>query len=130
MFIFIYLLEGYLLSSISYEESVISMVLENFTFPNPFFTATMYFLIIVFLFLTPNYITTKKRLIIYRCMALIPIFVILIAFFLSKSDIIFGFTFKNYWIKQLFVGDRFSLSILAISYLVIIFFVRLYYKKK
>ncbi len=130
MFIFLYLIEAYLLSAITADQSIITFALDKFSFPNPFGTATYYFLIIVFLFLTPNYINTKKKLIIFRSMAIIPITIIIVSFILSNADILFNVKFTSYWTKLLFVGDRFPLSILAITYLVSLFFLRLYYKKK
>ena len=130
LFLFLYIIEAYLLSSITRDQSVISLALDNFSFPNPFFSATCYFLIIVFLFLTPNYIKTRKKLIIYRSMAIIPIIIILLAFILSNADILFGVKFSSYWTKLLFIGDKFPLSILAITYLVSLFFLRLHYKRK
>lgn len=130
LFLFLYMIEAYLLSAITAEQSIISMVLDRFSFPNPFGTATCYFLMIVFLFLTPNYINTKKKLIIYRSLVIIPIVIIITSFILSNIDVLYGVKFPNYWVKLLFVGDRFPLSILAITYLVSLFFIRLYYKKK
>ena len=130
VFFFIYLAEAYFLSTIFTEESVLTVALKQISIPNPFASATCYFLIIAFLFVTPSYANTKKKLIIYRSMAIVPILIIIISFMLANSKFFFNFEFKNYWFKMLFIGDRFSLSILAITYLVSLFFLRLFFKKR
>ena len=130
IFLMIYLVEGYLLTNLTSEQSVISFALDKFTFPNPFATATFYFLMIFFLFLTPSFINTKKKLIIFRSMTIIPILLIIFSFIFGHSDVLFGFKFTSYWTKLLFIGDRITISILAISYLISLFFLRLHYKRK
>lgn len=130
MFIIIYWLEAYFLSAINTDRSIVSLAFDSFSIPNPFASATCYFFIIVFLFVTPNYINTKKKLIIYRSMAIIPILLIILTYMFAYSDFFFGFEITNYWVKSLFLGDRFALSILAVTYLVSLFFVRLYFKRR
>ncbi len=130
VFFLIYVLEASIVESLTKNTSVLSLSLTRVMIPNPFFSATCYFLIMFFLFFTPNYIKTKKRLIVFRSLAIIPILLIFISFFLSNAEVMFNFSYNNYWIKYLFRGDRFPLSILGVTYLVSLFFLRLYYKKK
>lgn len=130
VFILIYVLEASLIESITKNASIVSLSINRIMIPNPFFSATCYFSIMFFLFFTPNYIKTKKRLIVFRSLAIIPISLIFISFFLANADVIFNVNFNSYWIRYLFRGDRFPLSILAVTYLVSLFFLRLYYKRK
>lgn len=129
-YILIYIIEAMLMQQVSETQSVVSMSLDKALFPNPFASATCYFLIILFLFFTPKKFKTKKQLIIFRSCAIFPILFLILSFLLGYSDVLFGIKFSNYWIKYLFRGDRFTLSILAITYLLSLFFLRLRYKKK
>ena len=129
-FILIYFAEAGLMNAITSEKSILSISLANVTLPNPFSSATCYFLIMFFLFFTPNYIKSKRKLIIFRSLAIIPILFIIVSFILGNLDTIFNYTYNNYWFKLFFRGDRFPISILAISYLVSLFFLRLFYKKR
>ena len=130
MFFVLYGLEAFLLSSVNNERSFVSVALDSIAFPNPFASAAYYFFIIVFLFVTPSYINTKKKLIIYRSMAIIPILLIIISYMFNYSNFFFGFEITNYWVKALFLGNRFALSLLAVTYLVSLFFIRLFFKKR
>ena len=130
IFVLIYVLEASLMNSIMKENSIFSVSLSYAAFPNPFFSATCYYMIMLFLFFTPSYIKTKKRLIVFRSLAIIPIILIILFFILGNADILFNHQFESYWTKYLFRGDRFPISMLAVSYLVSLYFLRLYYKKK
>ena len=129
-FFMIYLVEAGLMNSIMAEKSILSLSLARVTLPNPFSSATCYFLLMFFLFFTPNYIKSKKKLIIFRSLAIIPILFIIVSFILGNLDTLFNYKYDGYWFKYFFRGDRFSISLLAISYLVSLFFLRLFYKKK
>ncbi len=129
IFFIVYYIETYLLIGIKNDNSLVGNML-NIAFPNPFFSTSCYFTIMFFLFYTPQKINTKKKLIIFRLCSIIPILYIFASFFIYYSDVIFGAQISNLWIKNFFLGQRLPLSILAISYLVSIFFLRLYYKKK
>ena len=129
-YISIYLIEACLMRQLSSTQSVLTIALDKAMFPNPFASATCYFLIIFFLFFTPKHFKTKKQLIIFRLCAIFPIIFLILSFLLGYADILFGIHYSSYWLKYLFRGDRFGLSILAITYLLSLFFLRLKYKIK
>ena len=128
-FSIIYYFETYLIISLKNTNSIIFSFV-NLSFPNPFMSTGCYFLIMFFLFYTPNIIKTRKKLLLFRLGAILPILFIFISFFIFYSEAIFGITIENLWIKNLFSGQRLPLSILAIVYLVGLFFLRLHFKKK
>lgn len=129
-FLIIYATEAAFMSSLGGSETILTYSLEKVYLPNPFGAATCYFLIMVFLFFTPGYVKTKKGLIVYRSMAAIPVCLLIVSFLLGNYEAIFGGKISSYWIQFLFRDNRFSLSVLAILYLVSLFFLRLHYKRK
>ena len=130
LFMLIFYLEASIIQSFVASESIFNIIVQTFSLPNPFGSAAWYFLIMFFLFFTPKNITTKKRLIIFRTMAILPIAMIIISFIIGHIDVLFNVTLDNYWIKYFFKEDRLPLSLLAISYLVLLFFLRLIFKIK
>ena len=108
--------------------SLLSMFL-NFSLPNPFMSTTCYFLIMFFLFYTPKIIKTRNKLLLFRIASILPVIYIIVSFLIFNSDILFGIKLDP-WTKYFFSGQRLSLSILAVSYLFCLFFLRLYFKKK
>ena len=130
-FFVLYFIEATLMSGLQNSNNIlIANSLANFMIPNPFGSAACYFAIMVFLFFTPKKIRTRRGLIAYRCLAILPIACIITSFLISHGDNLFGWDMSNLWLKYFFNGERISYSLLAIGYLVGLFFLRLYFKKK
>ncbi len=129
-YILVYAFEASLVESLKNSQSILTDAISLTSLPNPFGSATCYFLIMFFLFFTPKIIKTKKRLIFFRLMSLLPIAFLIIAFIIGHSNEILGFDIASVRIKYIFKEDRFPLSALAILYLVTLFFMRLYFKHK
>lgn len=129
-FLLIYVFETILIQLLEFSNSILSTVSSRLNLPNPFGTAACYFLMILFLFFTPKWVNTKKKLIIYRLMVLVPISFIIVSFIISNFDTFYGTSINNDWAEMFFRGDRFTLSILAMGYLISLFFLRLYFKRK
>ena len=130
LFLVLYFAETKIMLATENTGSILLSQLKAFPIPNPFGSVTCYFGIMAFLFFTPKRIKTKKSLIIYRSLAIIPIIFIFVAFFISHSDVIFDKPIDNLWIKYLFTGERLPFSMLASLYLVGLFFLRLFFKKR
>jgi len=130
LFIVIYYIEAGLLSSLSSTESAISIAVNYLMIPNPFGSVGCYFGIMAFLYFTPKFIKTKKSLIIYRCCAILPIFYLIVSFLLFNGDVFFGMDVSNYWFRYFFNSERAAFSLLAVSYLVGLYFLRLFFKIK
>ena len=128
VFYIVYYFETLLIVNIQDMGSLLSMFL-NFSLPNPFMSTTCYFLIMFFLFYTPKIIKTRNKLLLFRLASILPVIYIIVSFLIFNSDILFGIKLDP-WTKYFFSGQRLGLSILAVSYLFCLFFLRLYFKKK
>ena len=131
LFFVIYYVEATIMSALGESTSLIAMVLsEKFLIPNPFFSVTCYYALMMFLFYTPKFIKSKKGLIIYRSLGALPVLYIVVSFLICNGDVIFGWPKLNVWVKYFFIGERLPFSMLAILYLVGLFFLRLYCKNR
>lgn len=131
-YLFLYGFEGLLMESLTESSSVAVSTIASATeglIPNNFGSAAMYFLLMFFLFYTPGFIKKKGGLIAFRSLAMIPVAWIFVSFFIGHGDVFFGWH-MNLWVRLLFNGERFSYSLLAVSYLIALFFIKLHYKRK
>ncbi|MBQ8141927.1 MAG: helix-turn-helix transcriptional regulator [Bacilli bacterium] len=129
LFLIIYFFEATLLTGIKEADTAVSIALENVIIPNPFASVSCYFLLMLFLFFTPKRIKTKKGLIAYRCLGILPVAYILVSFCIFNGDILFGWDMSNLWFKYFFASERLPYSLLAVGYLVGLFFMRLYFER-
>lgn len=120
---------GYTFTLINESNNIIFAKLTDYPITNPFGTIACYFLIIIFLFMTPRFINSKKKLIGYRLLSLIPIAIIIattVIFFEYRN---WGWNL-NYFQKYLFVPEKPQFSLLCVSYLLILYFLKLYFQNK
>ena len=129
-FAIIYFFEVIITGFMTGSQSIFTSISPMLNLPNPFGSAACYFLMMLFLFFTPKWVKNKKVLIAYRSMTIIPMSFIIVSFIIANFDMFFGTSINNEWVELFFRGDRFTLSILAMSYLVFLFFLRLYFKRK
>ena len=126
-FIFLYVIEASLMSTLQGSNNIIAAYLSNFYIPNVFGTVACYFLIMMFLFFTPKFIKTKRALIIFRLCSLIPVIWIIICYIMRHADVLFGANL-NIWVSYFFAGERVTFSMLAILYLFGYFGLRQFFK--
>ena len=129
VFLGLYYIEASVMTSLAESGSIVFTTLTQFFIPNNFMSATCYFLIMFFLFFTPNKIKTKRGLILFRACALLPILYIAVSFIIGHGDVFFGWK-MNLWVKYWFSVERMPFSVLCVLYLVGLFFLRLFFKKK
>lgn len=130
LFIGLYMSEMYLISFIKSKDSVIFNFIDLFTLPNMFLSIAMYFVLMYFLFFTPRFLNTRKKLIVFRCLSLIPTILLAFTYVTFKAaNAYWGWNLSTEFL-YLFDSERVSFSILCIFYLYGLFFLRLFYKKK
>lgn len=130
MFLGIYFVEASVLTGIRDSKSLIANFVRLLNVPNPFGSVCCYFSLMAFLFFTPKRIKTKRGLILYRCLAVLPIAYTITAWFIFHGDYFFKWDMSNLWFRYFFDSERLPFSILAIAYLVGLFFLRLFFKLK
>ena len=129
-FLVLYYAEAAILSSISTSGTIVATFLDYFLIPNPFGSVGCYFAIMAFLFFTPKYIKSKRGLIIYRSMSILPVIYLSVSFMIFYGDTFFGMDVSNYWFRYFFNCERLPYTILAVSYLFGLYFLRLFFKWK
>ena len=134
LYLFLYLglfaLELGIMSYLANSGSPLFNFAASFTPPNMFGTISLYFVIMLFLFFTPRFIRSRKRLILYRLCSLIPVLIIFGAHVISKgSKALFGWQLPL-WLRLLLSEEKIAFSVLCISYLFMTFFLRLFYEHR
>ncbi len=129
IFICLYFLEATLMSGFS-DGSVIGNLTTLIPLPNMFSSISCYFMITFFLFYTPKVMNTKTKLIVFRCLAILPIAWIIVSWIIYKGNGVFFNLNLNVWGLFIFNGERLPFSVLAISYLVLLYFLRLFYEHR
>ena len=110
--------------------SVLTELAKQIPLPNMFGTIACYFMITYFLFQKPRWMKKRWQLITHRLLALLPIFWIVVSWIIYKGNGVFFTLDWPDWLYFLFNCERLPFSILAISYLVGLYFLRLYYRRK
>ena len=130
IYIGLYVIEASVMTSLKGSQSVLLTLFTNARIPNMFGSICMYFLIMLFLFFTPKFVNTKKRLIIYRSLSIIPVIVI-VAFTIIYNGANKYFNWNlDFWGLYIFNSERFPFSILCIAYLFSLFFLRLIFENR
>lgn len=129
IFFGLYVIECVLIDYLTKTRGLINIAVNFYIVPNNFGTISCYFGIMFFLFYTPKTLTTKKRTIIFRCLAILPILWIFISTLIFENYKSWGLKF-NTWTLYFFNTERPQFSILCVTYLVGLFFIRYYFKWK
>lgn len=128
VFIGVYVIEQLFLGMLN-SDSVVFSVIET-KLPNFFGSITMYFLIMYLLFFTPKFINTKKKLIVFRCLSVIPVLVIVGTYLVfNGANTSFGWNLPD-WALYLFSSERIPFSMLCVTYLYSVYFLRLHFIRK
>ena len=126
IFFCLYGLENLLFRTIE-ENYAIGDLIRRVPIPNMFGTIACYYLIMFFLFYTPKRIQRKVTLVLYRCCSIIPVLIIFTSWFLYNG---YNVLFTADWpieLKNLFNGEKIPFSLLAVSYLFGLYFIRLFF---
>ncbi len=129
VFFGLYFIECILIEYLAKTRGLIFILRDYYVVPNNFGTISCYFGIMFFLFYTPKNINTKKKTIIFRLMCLIPIAWIIASSVIFENYKALGLDF-NTWQVYFFDSERPQFSLLCVSYLVGLYLIRLYFKKK
>ncbi len=129
VFLGLYLIEATLVGYLTKTRGITSFITSYINVPNNFGTIACYFGIMFFLFYTPEFINTKKRILVHRLMAIIPIVWILVTTFIHLNAQNLGIK-NNIWLDYFFTTERPQFSLLCITYLVGLYFIRLYISHK
>ncbi len=129
VFFGLYILEAVLVEYFSMTRGVAKIVDLFYVIPNNFSTIACYFGIMVFLFYSPKWMNTKKKTIAFRCLSILPLAWILISTIIFQNYKKWGMQF-NTWQVYFFNSERPQFSLLCCSYLVGLYFLRLFFKKR
>lgn len=129
IFFGLYSIECILLDYLSKTRGVITIASEYYIVPNNFGTISCYFGIMFFLFYNPKWLNTKKKTIIFRLCSIIPILWILISSLIFQNYKNWHLDF-NSWQIYFFDSERPQFSFLCVSYLIGLYFMRLFVEKK
>lgn len=129
VFFGLYILEAVLIEYFSMTRGVAKIVDLFYVIPNNFSTIACYFGIMVFLFYSPKWMNTKKKTITFRCLSILPLAWILISTIIFQNYKKWGMQF-NTWQVYFFNSERPQFSLLCCSYLVGLYFLRLFFKKR
>lgn len=126
VFFCLYGLENLLYRTL-HQDSVIGQLMSFVTMPNMFGSIAGYYLIMLFLFFTPSFLKKKYQIIIYRCLSIFPAAAIFTAWYLYNG---YNVLFDAKWsteLRNLFNAERIPFSILAVTYLYFLYFIRLFF---
>ena len=129
VFFCLYGLENLLFRSVN-DGSVVGQLFQMIKMPNMFGSIACYYLIMFFLFYTPKRIKKKVTLVLYRCCSIIPVIIIFVSWYLYNG---YNVLFDADWpleLRNVFNGEKIPFSILAVSYLFGLFFLRLFFEKR
>lgn len=129
VFFGLYIIECSMIQYLMKTRGVALLFNNAYIIPNNFGTISCYFGIMFFLFYEPKWMNTKKKTIIFRCLCSIPILWILISSLIFQNYKSWGLEL-NTWQIYFFDSERPQFSILCVSYLLGLYCLRQYYKKK
>lgn len=130
IFFFIYNIQVLVINALT-QISLGALILDRFNLrlPNYFGSIALYFLIMVFLFTNPKFANTKRKLYIYRSCAIIPILFIMITTTVSIGYKNFGWQLPTGFLYLIDTAKP-QISILVVSYLVGLYFLRNFFKRR
>lgn len=101
-----------------------------FQIPNTFSSICLYFMIMLFLFITPKKIeNNRKKLLIYRLCSLIPTLILFSTIFLRKGFVSSDLEVSAY-VSYLFNSEGIQFASICTSYIYGLYFMKLYFIKK
>ncbi len=129
IFFGLYSIECVLLDYLSKTRGVITIASEYYIVPNNFGTISCYFGLMFFLFYNPKWLNTKKKTVIFRLCSILPILWIFISSLIFQNYKNWKLDF-NSWQIYFFDSERPQFSFLCVSYLIGLYFMRLFVAKK
>ena len=95
-----------------------------------FLVTSLLYLVTYFLFITPKFINTNNKVIIWRLLSLIPIGIIIATTLIVKAPGIFYNVSENIYVSFWFSNANVSLTIISILIIYTTFFINNYFEKK
>ena len=128
VFVGVYLIEQVFLRMLNRESLLFSVI--GTRLPNVFGSISMYFLIMYLLYSTPRFINTKKKLILFRSLSVVPVIIIFGTYIIfNGANTSFGWNLPN-WALYLFASERIPFSLLCVLYLFSVYFLRLFFSRR
>ncbi len=130
VFFGLYIIEGTMVDYLGKTRGIITIIDLLYIVPNNFGTIGCYYLMMVLLFYTPKWKTNEKvKMAIFRCSSILPIAWIFVSSLIFQNYKSWGIEF-NSWQIYFFNSERPQFSILCCTYLVGLYFLRSFFKKK
>ena len=130
LYVLTYFLEGVLYLYAADAGTVLLSVLGEVTLPNPFGSVCLCFLIAACLFVTPKWVNTKKKLVFYRLLSLLPLILLVGMTVLSKIVDRQTAWDLSVLVKLLFNSEKIVFGTLCVGFLYGVYLIRLYFQKK
>ena len=128
VFVGLYLTEQIFLRMLNDESLLFSVI--GTKLPNMFGSISMYFLIMYLLYFTPKFINTRKKLILFRSLSAVPVILLFGTYVIfNGANTSFGWNLPN-WALYLFASERIPFSLLCVSYLFGVYFLRLFFIRR
>ena len=129
VFFGLYIIECTLIDYLVKTRGAATFVNALYVVPNNFGTISCYFGIMFFLFYQPRWMNTKKKTVTFRLMCIIPILWIFISSLIFQNYKSWGWDMNN-WQIYFFDSERPQFSLLCVSYLIGLYFLKFFFKKK
>lgn len=128
-FFALYALEVTLIEYLSRTRGIVQLLTSYYMVPNNFGTIACYFLIMFFLFMTPTWANSKKKVVFFRLLSILPIGWIIASTVIVQGYQSWGLKLNN-WVLYLFNSERPQFSLLCVTYLVGLYFLRLFFEHR
>ncbi len=129
VFFGLYFIECILLDYLSKTRGLVNIVSAYYVIPNNFGTISCYFGIMFFLFYEPKWLNSNKKRVFFRILSILPIAWIFTSSLIFLNYKNWGWELNN-WQLYFFDSERPQFSFLCVSYLLGLYFIRSFYKKK
>ena len=128
VFVGLYLTEQIFLRMLNDESLLFSVI--GTKLPNMFGSISMYFLIMYLLYFTPKFINTRKKLVFFRSLSVVPVIILFGTYVIfNGANTSFGWNLPD-WALYLFASERIPFSLLCVSYLFGVYFLRLFFIRR
>ena len=128
VFVGLYLTEQIFLRMLNDESLLFSVI--GTKLPNVFGSISLYFLIMYLLYFTPKFVNTRKKLIFFRSLSVLPVIVLFGTYAVfNGANTSFGWNLPD-WALYLFASERIPFSLLCVSYLFGVYFLRLFFIRR
>jgi len=126
-----YIFEVMVLFDLNFNNNLYITLLTSFMPGNFFWGMAVFSLLNIFLFYTPKWCdNSRKRIILFRCLAIIPLSYLFVCAFYKYGRELLGLEEVHYAISSLFFNKSLIISLFAVFYSLGVYFYRLIVVKK